>query len=447
MSRLPNVGGDTGNWGTILNDYLSVEHNADGTQKNDTNTQRIKVSKSGTPVGTRQELNLIQGSNVTITAADDSANNRVNVTITGTGSGSTTLAGDSDVSISSPANGNVLTYDSTASNWQNKPPAVSSVNGQTGAVSVAVPYIGSSFPSSPSDGDVWIQTSPGGGVTPQLSNGFESGNVSGWDWTNGSPTVSTAYAARGTYGCRITGATSDSVNWSTSVPTGKTWAAFRIRFRIVQSASSLGIVTIQNNSGTDHFDVFVNSTGQLAADLHGATDYIYLDDSPAIGVWHLLEGRVYFGSSTYTAYLRYDYQLMPTLSASITETATTVKSLNAGSGSTTSGVHDIDDIALYVGTSDPGFLDAQPSVVRTYRSGKWIYDALSSSGVDIGADTKDAVAAAPAYIRYNTGTSSWPVRTTATTDSTRTVIWIGPTAPTIGGTGAINDVDVWWKTP
>jgi hypothetical protein len=31
MTRLPTVGGDSGNWGTVLNDYLTVEHNDDGT--------------------------------------------------------------------------------------------------------------------------------------------------------------------------------------------------------------------------------------------------------------------------------------------------------------------------------------------------------------------------------------------------------------------------------
>lgn len=31
MARLPIPGGDSGDWGTILNDYLSVAHNADGT--------------------------------------------------------------------------------------------------------------------------------------------------------------------------------------------------------------------------------------------------------------------------------------------------------------------------------------------------------------------------------------------------------------------------------
>jgi len=48
---------------------------------NDTTTQKVRLSKAGTLIGTRQELNLIEGSNVTITTADDSGNNRVNVTI------------------------------------------------------------------------------------------------------------------------------------------------------------------------------------------------------------------------------------------------------------------------------------------------------------------------------------------------------------------------------
>lgn len=33
MSRLPLPGQDNGTWGTILNDYLQVEHNTDGTLK------------------------------------------------------------------------------------------------------------------------------------------------------------------------------------------------------------------------------------------------------------------------------------------------------------------------------------------------------------------------------------------------------------------------------
>jgi hypothetical protein len=33
MSRLPTVGADSNSWGEVLNDYLSVSHNTDGTIK------------------------------------------------------------------------------------------------------------------------------------------------------------------------------------------------------------------------------------------------------------------------------------------------------------------------------------------------------------------------------------------------------------------------------
>lgn len=33
MARLPNVGGDSGVWGAILNEFLQVEHEVDGTHK------------------------------------------------------------------------------------------------------------------------------------------------------------------------------------------------------------------------------------------------------------------------------------------------------------------------------------------------------------------------------------------------------------------------------
>lgn len=42
MARLPNVGGDKGNWGTILNDFLSVDHNSDGSLKT------VPIAKGGT---------------------------------------------------------------------------------------------------------------------------------------------------------------------------------------------------------------------------------------------------------------------------------------------------------------------------------------------------------------------------------------------------------------
>ncbi|MFZ2544353.1 MAG: hypothetical protein WAW80_00010 [Candidatus Saccharimonadales bacterium] len=46
MSRLPTPGGDNGNWGTILNDYLSQTHKADGTLKDNTVTSNTIAPNS-----------------------------------------------------------------------------------------------------------------------------------------------------------------------------------------------------------------------------------------------------------------------------------------------------------------------------------------------------------------------------------------------------------------
>lgn len=40
MARLPNVGGDWGNWGSLLNDFLGVGHNSDGTNKDASTTSK-----------------------------------------------------------------------------------------------------------------------------------------------------------------------------------------------------------------------------------------------------------------------------------------------------------------------------------------------------------------------------------------------------------------------
>lgn len=42
MARLPIPGGDAGKWGEVLNNFLSIEHNSDGTQKT------LSVKRGGT---------------------------------------------------------------------------------------------------------------------------------------------------------------------------------------------------------------------------------------------------------------------------------------------------------------------------------------------------------------------------------------------------------------
>ena len=83
MPRLPTPGGDDGTWGEILNDFLDVEHNTDGTLKKagDISTalsdaqaaQTTANSAQSTASSAVQSVNGKTGSSVTLAAGDISA--------------------------------------------------------------------------------------------------------------------------------------------------------------------------------------------------------------------------------------------------------------------------------------------------------------------------------------------------------------------------------------
>lgn len=98
-TRLPRPGQDDGTWGDILNTFLDVSHNSDGTLQTSALTQAGGV----TSVNGKGPSN----GNVTLNASD------VNAPIT--------LAGDSDVSITSPSNNEVLAFDNGTGKWVNGP--------------------------------------------------------------------------------------------------------------------------------------------------------------------------------------------------------------------------------------------------------------------------------------------------------------------------------------
>lgn len=58
-ARLPTVNGDDGNWGTVLNEFLEVEHNADGTHLDASTTVKGVVE-----LATNAEVNA--GSNAAL---------------------------------------------------------------------------------------------------------------------------------------------------------------------------------------------------------------------------------------------------------------------------------------------------------------------------------------------------------------------------------------------
>lgn len=71
--------------------------------------QKVAVRKAGTPVGTRPALNLIEGSNVTLTVTDDAGIGEVDITIAASGGGGGGALTDlSDVTITTPAEGEFL---------------------------------------------------------------------------------------------------------------------------------------------------------------------------------------------------------------------------------------------------------------------------------------------------------------------------------------------------
>ena len=63
---------------------------------------------------------------------------------------------------------------------------------------------------------------------------------------------------------------------------------------------------------------------------------------------------------------------------------------------------------------------------------------LSSSVLNAALQNTDAIA------RYSGG--AYPTRSSVTTDTSRSVRWRGPSAPAIGGSGAISGLDVWEQT-
>jgi hypothetical protein len=61
---------------------------------NNTSTQKHIVSKAGTTIGTRQQVNLVEGTGITLTVADNPGDDRVDVTVaaTATGAGLTLIS-------------------------------------------------------------------------------------------------------------------------------------------------------------------------------------------------------------------------------------------------------------------------------------------------------------------------------------------------------------------
>lgn len=98
------------------------------------------------------------------------------------------------------------------------------------------------------------------------------------------------------------------------------------------------------------------------------------------------------------------------------------------------------------GTLKPASIASSGGETTTAKGQPDGYASLDSTGKVPAAQVPEP-ATAPAFIMYNSGSSSYPSRATATNNVARLVIWIGPSAPSVGGSGAVDGLDVWWRTP
>jgi hypothetical protein len=121
MSRLPTPGGDDGTWGDILNTFLDVSHNADGTL--------TPASVSGT--GAEMTANKNQPNGYA------GLNGSTQVPVALLPANALSLAGSTDVTITSPSDGQALVYSASGSKWVNQTPPsapVASIFGRTGTI-------------------------------------------------------------------------------------------------------------------------------------------------------------------------------------------------------------------------------------------------------------------------------------------------------------------------
>ena len=82
------------------------------TVTDNTSVQKVIVSKAGTTIGTRHKINLIEGSNVTLTVADNAGSDRVDVTVTAATGAPTTSHYLLDTADASLPNSTVISYGS-----------------------------------------------------------------------------------------------------------------------------------------------------------------------------------------------------------------------------------------------------------------------------------------------------------------------------------------------
>lgn len=199
---------------------------------------------------------------------------------------------------------------------------------------------------------------PAHAASASLTADAETGDLSVWGTTaSASATALSRY--HGAYGYHLSAATTASyLNWtSTQVEQNHEWASVSMWVKVDSKAASpqtTDLISIKNNNGVNHFDLFWNGANKFQWDLL-STDTDQVATANSFNTWHLVEARVYFGASTYTAQVAIDGVDQGTIS-SVSQVPTYVKTAWIGTSTTTKTYEfDADDIKLDVSETDPGY--------------------------------------------------------------------------------------------
>lgn len=153
----------------------------------------------------------------------------------------------SDITISSLTNGQFLQYNSTSSKWENKTytAPVTSVNGQTGAVTIAIPTVPTKVSQLTNDsGFISSYTETDPVFTASAAHGITSTDISNWNSkTSNTGTVTKVTAGTGlsigtTAGGNFT--TSGTINHTNSVTAQNTQAIYPIKIDAQGHISAYG---------------------------------------------------------------------------------------------------------------------------------------------------------------------------------------------------------------
>jgi hypothetical protein len=196
-----------------------------------------------------------------------------------------------------------------------------------------------------------------------LSADAESGDLTGWS-TSSNAGATTGAARNGTYGYNVAAAAANAyLNWdTTALDQDKEYASISafVRVNSAGTGESVDLITLRHNQSANHFDVFVKDdhsagVGTLCWDLLGASDWGCWATPYTFGTWVLIQAKVFFGGTTYTADVRINGAAQTQIDT-VGQTATTARGFWLGAATAKTHDQDYDDVLLVLGDTDPGWV-------------------------------------------------------------------------------------------